>query len=144
MFLESILILLFLLLLPSISAIEYNEIIIENESKFEDVILDNIKEVFKIRVLNKLKMIKNFFIDDIWTLLWDIINDIIGAIVTYIIFKANNALFLLLIPPFVSIPLTLMMKIIEFAVYGAIIFDLIRDIINLIFYIASPTDTNFS
>jgi hypothetical protein len=144
MFLESILILLFLLLLPSISAIEYNEIIIENESKFEDVILDNIKEVFKIRVLNKLKMIKNFFIDDIWTLLWDIINDIIGAIVTYIIFKANNALFLLLIPPFVSIPLTLMMKIIEFAVYGAIIFDLIRDIINLIFYIASPIDTNFS
>ncbi len=137
----SIFIVFILMILPSISAVEFNEVVKENESKLKDTILNDIREVYKIRILNKLKLIKNYLIDDIWTILWNIINDIIGAIVINITFKGINALFLVLIPPFVSFPLIWMMRVIEFGVYGAILFDLVRNIINLIIYIITPTNT---
>ena len=137
----SIFIVLILIISPSISAVEFNEVVEENEPKLKDTILDEIGEVLKFRFLNKLNLIKNYLLDDIWTIIWNIINDIFGALVIKITFKGINALFLVLIPPFISIPLIWMMGVIEFGVYGAIFFDLVRNIINLITYIVNPTYT---
>ncbi len=127
--------------MPSIPALEYEEIVKENELRLKYTLIDEIKEVLKIRILNKLKMIKNYLTEDIWTYLLDIINDIIGAIVIYITFKGINALFLLLIPPFISFPLIWMMRMIEYGVYAAILFDLVRNIINIILFIISPNNS---
>ncbi len=128
---------LIIMMLPSISAYEFNESVKENKLKFKDKFFEDIKEVFNIRLLNNLNVIKKYLTNDIWSILLDIINDIIGAITIYITFKGINTMFAILIPPFVSIPLVVMMKLIEFGVYGAIMFDLIRNIILLIINIFS-------
>jgi hypothetical protein len=135
----SVLTVLVLMVAPSISAIEYNEIVNENESKLNNILLYERIEDLNIRMLSNLERIGNNFDDDIWSILWDMINDIIGAIVIYFTFNGINMLFLLLIPPFVSFPLVLMMKLIEFGVYGAILFDLIRNLFVLIINIISPS-----
>jgi hypothetical protein len=135
----SVLTVLVLMVAPSISAIEYNEIVNENESKLNNILVYERIEDLNIRMLSNLERIGNNFDDDIWSILWDMINDIIGAIVIYFTFNGINMLFLLLIPPFVSFPLVLMMKLIEFGVYGAILFDLIRNLFVLIINIISPS-----
>jgi hypothetical protein len=129
-----------MMMIPSISAIEYNEIEQEWESKINDGLIFEEIEELKTRLSRNFERIKNILDTNIWSILLDIINDIIGAIVIFVTFNGINSLFLLLIPPFVSIPLVVMMKLIEFGVYGAILFDLIRNILNLIITIFFPTD----
>lgn len=136
-FFVSVLTVFILMIIPSISAIEYNEIVNENESKLNNkLVYERIKDL-KIRILYIFQRIENNFDDDIWSILWDMINDIIGAIVIYFTFNGINIIFLLLIPPIVSFPLVLMMKLIEFGVYGAILFDFIRNLFILVINIIS-------
>lgn len=135
----SILAVFLLMILPSISAIEYNEISDENESRLKDTLVNENLEFFKNRILDNFEKIRNYLNEEIWSILWDMINDIIGAILIYFVFNAINALYMLLIPPFVSVPLVLMMKLIEFGIYGTIIFDLIRNLFILITNIIIPT-----
>jgi len=132
------------MMVPSLSAIEYHEIITENESRLKDTLVYEKIEDLKSRIVNRLTTIENTLNDDIWSILWDIINDIIGIIVILITFNGIDLLFLLLIPLFVSIPLIAMMKIIEFGVYGAILFDIARNIFDLIMLFISPINTSSS
>ena len=120
------------MMLPSFSAYEFNESVKEKKLKLKNTLLNDIKELLNIRILNRLNLLKKYLTKDIWSILFDMINDIIGAIVIYITFKGINTMFAILIPPFVSIPLVFMMKLIEFGVYVAIMFDFIRNIILLI------------
>jgi hypothetical protein len=136
-FFVSVLTVFILMIVPSISAIEYKEIVNESESKLNNTLVyERIKD-FKIRLLNIFQIIENNFDYDILSILWDMINDIIGAIVIYFTFNGINIIFLLLIPPLISFPLVLMMKLIQFGVYGAILFDLIRNLFILIIDIIS-------
>ena len=130
------------MMVPSLSALEYNEIVAENESRLKDTLVYERIDALKSRLAHSLKRIENILNDDIWSILWDIINDIIGIIVIFITFNSIDLLFLLLIPIFVSIPLIAMMKVIELGVYGAILFDIARNIADLIMYIISPTNTS--
>ena len=130
------------MMVPSLSALEYNEIVAENESRLKDTLVYERIDALKSRLAHSLKRIENILNDDIWSILWDIINDIIGIIVIFITFNGIDLLFLLLIPLFVSIPLIAMMKVIELGVYGAILFDIARNIADLIMYIISPTNTS--
>jgi len=132
------------MMVPSLSAIEYNEIVTENESRLKDTLVYEKIEDLKSKIVNSLQRIENTLNDDIWSILWDIINDIIGIIVILITFNGIDLLFLLLIPLFVSIPLIAMMKIIEFGVYGAILFDIARNIFDLIMLFISPINTSSS
>ena len=120
------------MMLPSFSAYEFNESVKEKKLKLKNTLLNDIKELLNIRILNRLNLLKKYLTKDIWSIIFDMINDIIGAIVIYITFKGINTMFAILIPPFVSIPLVFMMKLIEFGVYVAIMFDFIRNIILLI------------
>ena len=70
-----VLIISLLIMLPSISAIEYNEIFNENRSRLKDILANEGIEDLKIRILNNLKRIGNNLNEDIWTILWNIIND---------------------------------------------------------------------
>ncbi len=139
----SVLTVFILMIVPSISAIEYNEIVNENESRLKNTLLDEKIEDLKIRILSHLERIENNFDEDIWSILWEIINDIIGAIVICITFKFVNMIFLLLIPPFISILLVMMMKLIKFGVYCAILFDIVRNIFILFSNIISPSGSFF-
>jgi len=139
----SVLTFFILMIVPSISAIEYNEIVNENQSRLKNTLVDERIEDLKIRILSHLEGIENNFDDGVWSILWDIINDIIGAIVICITFKFVNMLFLLLIPPFISILLVMMMKLIKFGVYCAILFDIVRNIFILFNDIISPSGSFF-
>ena len=127
------------MMVPSLSAIEYHEIVTEHESRLKDTLVYEKIEDVKNRLVHSLQRIQNTLNNDILAILWDIIEDIIGIIVIFITFNGIDLLFLLLIPIFVSIPLIAMMKLIELGVYGAIVFDIARNIIELIMLFISPT-----
>jgi hypothetical protein len=138
----SILSVLIMMMLPSISAYEFNESVKVTKFKINNNFIDDINKVLNLNLLNNLNLLKNYLKNDIWSILFDMINDIIGALTIFITFKGINTLFAILIPPFVSIPLVFMMKLIEFGVYGAILFDLIRNIILLIINIFSQPNVS--
>ena len=139
MFFVSVFAFFILMIVPSISAVEYNEIINQNESRLKNILIEGRIKVLKNRILSQIELYKNNFNNDIWSILWDIINDIIGAVVICITFKFVNMLFLLLIPPFVSIFLVIMMNFIKFGVYFATLFDIVRNIFRLFNTIISPS-----
>ena len=141
MFFVSLFVFFILIIVPSISAVEYNEIINQNELRLKNILIDERIKDFKNIILSQTEIYENNFNDNIWSILWDIINDIIGAVVICITFKFVNILFLLLIPPFVSIFLVIMMNFIKFGVYFAILFDIVRNIFRLFNTIISPSSS---
>jgi len=141
MFFVSLFVFFILIIVPSISAVEYNEIINQNELRLKNILIDERIKDFKNIILSQTEIYENNFNDNIWSILWDIINDIIGAAVICITFKFINILFLLLIPPFVSIFLLIMMNLIKFGVYFAILFDIVRNIFRLFNTIISPSSS---
>ncbi len=117
----SLLTVFLLVMLPSISAIEYNEIINEKETKLKETLGYKNTELLKNKISNYLK-------NDQDLKLIDLIKDIIGLIVVFFVFNSINLILKLFVPNFISNPLVLMMKLIQYFVYGAITLDMIRTI----------------